>query len=81
MFCFKLQNRKKEEANWAPVIQVTINSIEKYAVLINVPGARKVLIAYQSLGGVVSGFIQRYMQTNPNNTSAQMKAQIVCQIF
>ena len=53
-----------------------IKSIEKYAILVNVPDARKMLIAYQSSGGAVSGFIQRYMQANPNNTWAQMKTQL-----
>ena len=50
-----------------------IKSIEKYAVLVNKPEDRKKLIAYQSSGGAVSGFIQRYMTANPNNTWAQLK--------
>ena len=53
-----------------------IKSIEKYAVLVNVPEARKKLIAYQSSGGAVSGFIQRYMTANPDNTWAQLKEQL-----
>ena len=53
-----------------------IKSIEKYAVLVNIPEARKKLIAYQSSGGAVSGFIQRYMTANPNNTWAQLKEQL-----
>ena len=53
-----------------------IKSIEKYAVLVNVPEARKKLIAYQSSGGAVSGFVQRYMTANPDNTWAQLKEQL-----
>ena len=53
-----------------------IKSIEKYAVLVNVPDARKELLAYQLSGGVVSGFIQRYMPANPNSTWAQLKEQL-----
>ena len=53
-----------------------IKSIEKYAVLVNVPEARKKIIAYQSSGGAVSGFIQRYMTANPDNTWAQLKEQL-----
>ena len=50
-----------------------IKSIEKYAVLVNIPEARKKLMAYQSSGGAVSGYIQRYMIANPNNTWAHLK--------
>ena len=44
--------------------------------MVNVPEARKKLIAYQSSGGAVSGFIQRYMTANPDNTWAQLKEQL-----
>ena len=44
--------------------------------LVNIPKARKKLIAYQSSGGAVSGFIQRYMTANTNNTWAQLKEQL-----
>ena len=50
--------------------------IEKYAVLVNVPDACKKLIAHQSSGGALSGFIQRYMTANPNNTWAQLKEKL-----
>ena len=53
-----------------------IKSIEKYAVMVNVPEARKKLIAYQSSGDSVSGFIQRYMTANHDNTWAQLKEQL-----
>lgn len=53
-----------------------IKSIEKYATLVNVPDNRKKLIAYQSSAGAVSGFIQRYMLANPNNTWGQLKEQL-----
>ena len=53
-----------------------IKSIEKYAILVHLPEARKKLIAYQSSGGAVSGFIQRYMAANPNNTWEQLKEQL-----
>ena len=53
-----------------------IKSIEKYAILVNLPEARKKLIANQSSGGAVSGFIQRYMAANPNNTWEQLKEQL-----
>ena len=49
-----------------------IKSTEKYTVLVNVPEAHKKSIAYQSSGGAVSGIIQRYMTTNPDNTWAQL---------
>ena len=50
--------------------------MEKYAILVNLPGPRKKLIAYQSSGGAVSGFIQRYMAANPNSTWEQLKEQL-----
>lgn len=53
-----------------------IKSIEKYAILTNIADDRKKLIAYQSSSGAVSGFIQRYMVANPNNTWAQLKEQL-----
>ena len=37
---------------------------------------RKKLIAYQSSSGAVSGFIQRYMTANPQNTWEQLKEQL-----
>ena len=57
-----------------------IKSVEKYATLINVPEARKKLIAYQSSGGAVSGFIHRYMQANPVNTRGQLKEQLAVRV-
>ena len=53
-----------------------LNPLKKYAVLVNADKDRKKLIAYQSTGGAVSGFIQRYMQANAANTWAQMKVQL-----
>ena len=53
-----------------------IKSIEQYAVLVNADEDRKKLIAYQSSGGAVSGFIQRYMEANVAHISAQIKAQL-----
>lgn len=53
-----------------------IKSIEKYAVLVDADEDRKKLIAYQSSGGAVSGFIQGYMQANVAHTWAQMKVQL-----
>lgn len=53
-----------------------IKSIEKYAMLVGAPDGRKQLIAFQTSGGAVSGFIQRYIQANPNNTWDQMKTQL-----
>ena len=54
-----------------------IKSIEKYAVLVNVPDAFKKLVTYLSLCGAVSGFSQRYITANPNNTWAKLKEQLV----
>ena len=45
-----------------------IESIEKYATLVNIPDERKKLIANQSASGAVSGFIHRYMEANLQNT-------------
>ena len=42
----------------------------------NADDDRKMLVAFQSSGGAVSGFIQKYMQTNVAHTWAQMKAQL-----
>lgn len=53
-----------------------IKSIEKYSILADIPDARKKMVAYQSSGGAVSGFIQRYMVANPNNTWQQLKEQL-----
>ena len=53
-----------------------IKSIEKYAVPVNADEDRKTLKAYQSSGGAVSGFIQRYMQANAAHTWDQMKVQL-----
>ena len=33
-------------------------------------------MAYQTLSGAVSGFIQRYIQANPDNTWQQLKEQL-----
>ena len=66
---FKFDGNPKNYREW-------IKSIEKYATLINVPEARKKLIAYQSSGNAVSGFIHRYMQANPANTCGQLKEQL-----
>ena len=44
--------------------------------LVGVPDGRKKLIAFQTSGGAVSGFFQRYIQANPNNNWEQMKAQL-----
>ena len=52
-----------------------IKSIEKHAVLVNVPEARKKVIAYQSSGGAASGFVLRYTTANPDKTCAQLKEQ------
>lgn len=53
-----------------------IKTIEKYAVLVNAPDERKKLFAYQSSGGAVSGFIQRYIAANPDNNWQQLKEQL-----
>ena len=53
-----------------------IKSIEKYSMLTGVDDARRKLIAYQTSGGAVSGFIERYMTQNPNHNWGQMKAQL-----
>ena len=37
---------------------------------------RKKFVAYQTSSGVVSGFIQRCIQANPDNTWAQLKEQL-----
>ena len=54
-----------------------IKSIEKYAILINMPDHRKKLVAYQTSSGAVSGFIQRNIQANPDNTWQQLKEQLL----
>lgn len=54
-----------------------VKSIEKYVILADIiDDRRKKLIAYQSSSGAVSGFIQRYMTANPNNTWEQLKEQL-----
>ena len=53
-----------------------VKSIEKYAILVNMPDHRKRYIAYQTSGGAVSGFIQRYIHANPDNTWQQLKDQL-----
>lgn len=53
-----------------------VKSIDKYAVLLNAPDDRKQLMAFQSSVGAVSGFIERYMHANPNNTWDQLKRQL-----
>ena len=53
-----------------------IKSIDKYSMLTGVDDARRKLIAYQTSGGAVSGFIERYMTQNPNHNWGQMKAQL-----
>lgn len=65
----KFDGNPKQYREW-------IKSIEKYATLIGAADARKRLIAYQSSSGAVSGFINRYIQANPNNTWDQLKAQL-----
>ena len=52
------------------------NRLNPYAVLVNADEDRKKLIAFQSSGGAVSGFIQRHMQANAAHTWAKMKAQL-----
>ena len=52
-----------------------MKSNEKYAILVNMPDHRKRYIAYQASGGAVSGFIQRYIHANPDNTWQQLKYQ------
>ena len=44
-----------------------IRSIEKYSMLTSVVDARRKLIAYQTSGGAVSGYIERYMTQNLNH--------------
>ena len=44
--------------------------------LMGVDDARRKLIAYQTSGGAVSGFIEHYMTQNPNHNWGQMKAQL-----
>ena len=53
-----------------------IRSIEKYSLLVGAPDNRKKMTAYQQSTGAVSGFIQRYMVANPQNTWDQMKEQL-----
>ena len=53
-----------------------IKSIEKYSMLTGVDDASRKLITYQTSGGAVSGFIERYMTQNPNHNWGQMKAQL-----
>ena len=65
----KFDGNQKQYREW-------IRSIEKYALLIGAQDDRKKMIAYQCSGGAVSGFIQRYMTANPNNTWDQLKEQL-----
>ena len=48
----------------------------QYAVLLNVHNEKKHLMAFQSSTGAVSGFIERYMNANPHNTSEQLMRQL-----
>ena len=53
-----------------------IKFIEKYSMLKGVDDVRRKLIAYQTSGGAVFGFIERYMNQNPNHNWGQMKQQL-----
>lgn len=53
-----------------------VNSIEKYSKLVNLPDNKKKLIAYQTSKGAVSGYIQRYMTANPDQTWGQLKEEL-----
>ena len=53
-----------------------IKEIKKYCKLTNLPEARKKLAAFQASKGVVSGYIQRYMDTFPQNTWNDLREQL-----
>ena len=53
-----------------------VKAIDKYAILLHVQDDRKKLMAFQSSSGAVSGFIERYMTANPQNTWEQLKRQL-----
>ena len=49
-----------------------VKAIDKYAILLHVQDDRKKLMAFQSSSGAVTGFIERYMTANPQNTWEQL---------
>ena len=53
-----------------------IKSIEKYALLTNLHDDRVKLVAYQSSGGSVSDFIQRYLSEHTDKSWADLKAEL-----
>lgn len=53
-----------------------IKSIEKCAVVNNLPEVKNKLLAYRFSTGVVSDFLHRYLSDNPNSTWTQMKAEL-----
>ena len=53
-----------------------VKAIDKYAILLHFQDDRKKLMAFQSSSGAVSGFIERYMTANPQNTWEQLKRQL-----
>ena len=54
-----------------------IKSIEKYAPLTRVPNDQVKMVAYQSSKGPVSDFLKRHLETNPNHTWIQVKADLL----
>ena len=51
----------------AKIFREWIKSTEKYSMLTGVDDASRKLIVYQTSGGAVSGFIERYMIQNLNH--------------
>ncbi len=53
-----------------------VKEIEKFALLTNANDERVKLIAYQSSTGPVGDFIHRYLKDHPQNTWAQLRAEL-----
>lgn len=53
-----------------------VKSIDKYAVLANIPAPRVKLIAYQTSRGTVSDFISRYLNDNPGDNWTTLKGEL-----
>lgn len=51
--------------------------MEKYAILVSASPVRRKMIAYQSSKSAVSGFLQRYLQTNPAHTWHQLRIELM----
>lgn len=64
--CEKFNGNPKQFRDWS-------KSIEKFAKLANCDDKKTILLAFQMSTGAVSGYIQRYTESNPSHTWLQIK--------